>query len=92
MLIDNKGLGLRVVLGPRNLNKYLKRPNCQIPTTAEDISSKLTNSKLFSVLDASSAFWMLKLDKKNQVSYKVPLIHLLQGTGFYACPMASVQL
>lgn len=39
VLIDKKGSGLIVVLGPRNLNKYLKRPHCQIPTKAEDISS-----------------------------------------------------
>jgi hypothetical protein len=64
VLINKKGSGLRVVLDPRNLNKYLKRPQCQIPT-AEEIGSKLTNSKLYSVLDASSAFWMFKLDENS---------------------------
>lgn len=64
VLINKKGSGLRVVLDPRNLNKFLKRTHCQIPTS-EEISNKLAKSKVYSVLDASSAFWMFKLNDRS---------------------------
>lgn len=52
---------MKVVLDPRNLNKYLQITHCQMPTV-DEVSSKFQGN-FFSTLDASSAFWMLKLDE-----------------------------
>lgn len=64
VIINKRNSGLKVVLDPRNLNKYIKRPHCQMPTI-DELTVKFTGAKLFSTLDASSAFWMLKLDDES---------------------------
>lgn len=55
VLINQKNLELRVCLDPRNLNKFIKKPHCQLPTV-EEIFSKFTEAKIFSVLDTNRAF------------------------------------
>lgn len=51
---------LRVCLDPRDLNKAIKRPHYPLPTL-EDITPKLGGAKYFSVLDARSGYWAIKL-------------------------------
>ncbi|KAK0141090.1 hypothetical protein N1851_021892 [Merluccius polli] len=51
---------LRVCLDPRDLNKAIKRPHYPLPTL-EDITHKLAGAKYFSVLDARSGYWAIKL-------------------------------
>lgn len=53
---------LRICLDPRDLNKANKRPHYPLPTI-EDITPKLSGAKYFSVLDAHSGYWAIKLTK-----------------------------
>ena len=55
---------LRLYIDPKNLNKAIKRPYCQLPTI-QDILPKLTNAKLFSDLDAQKGFWQIELDESS---------------------------
>ena len=55
---------LRLCLDPRDLNKAVKRPHYVTPTL-EDILSKLHGAKWFSILDARSGYWNMKLDNQS---------------------------
>ena len=55
---------VRICMDPRKLNEYIKREHFQIPDF-EDLFSKLANSKVYSLLDASSAFLQVPLDKQS---------------------------
>ena len=55
---------IRLCIDPKDLNKAIKRPHYPLPTI-EDILPKLTNAKLFSVLDAQKEFWQIELDKSS---------------------------
>ena len=52
---------LRICIDPRDLNKAVKRDYYPM-STIDDIVTRMPNAKVFSVLDASSGFWQLKLD------------------------------
>ncbi|KAL3999170.1 nuclear receptor co-repressor 2 [Sarotherodon galilaeus] len=63
IVIVEKATGrLRVCLDPRDLNSAVMREHYQLPTV-EEITSQLAKAKYFTVLDASSGFWQLKLDE-----------------------------
>ncbi|XP_039870493.1 uncharacterized protein LOC120723214 [Simochromis diagramma] len=63
IVIVEKATGrLRVCLDPRDLNTAVMREHYQLPTV-EEITSRLAKAKYFTVLDASSGFWQLKLDE-----------------------------
>ena len=55
---------LRVCLDPTELNKAIKREHYALPT-APEIFAKLTHSRVFSTLDATSGFLQLELDKES---------------------------
>jgi hypothetical protein len=54
--------GYRVCIDPKFLNVALQRSTYYMPTI-DDVLPKLRNAKVFSTLDAASAFWHLKLDE-----------------------------
>ena len=57
MVVNEKRSGkLRICIDPRDLNKALLREHYQLPTQQE-ITSRLTNAKFFSKVDANSGFW-----------------------------------
>ena len=62
VLVEKSNKSLRVCLDPRSLNKFVMRPQYQFPTI-ESVSSQLVGANIFSILDASSGFWTMKLDK-----------------------------
>ncbi|XP_055842401.1 uncharacterized protein K02A2.6-like [Episyrphus balteatus] len=64
VLVEKADGSLRLCLDPRNLNKALQREHYPIPSI-EYIKSKLSGSKYYSTLDASKAYWMLKLNNKS---------------------------
>lgn len=65
MVIVRKPNGqLRIALDPKDLNLNIKRHFFQIPTL-EELTSKLSGSKYFSVLDATQGFLQIKLDKES---------------------------
>ncbi|KAI2650239.1 Retrovirus-related Pol polyprotein from transposon 17.6 [Labeo rohita] len=55
---------LRVCLDPRDLNKAIKCPHYPLPTL-EDITPKLAGARYFSVTDARSGYWAVKLSEKS---------------------------
>ena len=57
---------LRLCLDPKDLNCAVKRPHYFTPTL-EDILPKLNGAKCFSILDARSGYWNIKLDQKSSL-------------------------
>lgn len=55
---------LRICLDPKPLNSCIKREHFLIPTQ-EDLFSRLSGKRVFSVLDLSSGFWQMKLDSQS---------------------------
>lgn len=55
---------LRVCLDPRDLNKAIQRPHYPLPTL-EDVTTKLAGAQYFSVLDARSGYWAMKLSEES---------------------------
>lgn len=61
---DKKPGKVRGCLDPRNLNKAIRRPKLQSPTLSE-ITPRLCNAKVFSVLDAKQGFNQIELDEES---------------------------
>ena len=57
---------IRLCLDPKDLNNAIKRPHYYTPTF-DDILPKLNGAKYFSILDARSGYWNLKLDEKSSL-------------------------
>lgn len=55
---------LRICLDPKPLNKCIKREHYLIPTS-EDITSRLTGKRVFTVLDLRNGFWQMELDSSS---------------------------
>ncbi|KFM57554.1 Transposon Ty3-I Gag-Pol polyprotein, partial [Stegodyphus mimosarum] len=60
VIVRKKDGNLRVCLDPQYLNQNILREHYHIPTF-EEISSQMSNAKVFSILDANKAFWQIKL-------------------------------
>ena len=57
---------LRVCLDPRDLNRAIMREHYPLPTL-EDLTLLLSDAKYFSVLDATSGYWQIKLDEESSL-------------------------
>ena len=55
---------IRLCLDPKDLNAAVKRPH-YVTRTLEDVISRLNGSQYFSILDARSGYWNIKLDAKS---------------------------
>ena len=64
VIVQKKGGGLRLCLDPRDLNRAVRREHYQLPTI-EEIASRQSGNKVFSVLDANSAFWQIRLNQNS---------------------------
>ena len=53
---------VRVCLDPRDLNKAIQREHYPMKTV-EEVAAELSDAKVFSVPDATSGFWHMKLDE-----------------------------
>ena len=61
MVVAQKKNGkVRICLDPQHLNKVVMRSHYPLPTI-EEVASRLTNAKVFTVLDAKTGFWQVKL-------------------------------
>ena len=65
-IVEKNNGSLRICLDPRDLNKALKREHYSCPTV-DDIAAKLHGARVFTVLDATSGYWQVKLDKKSSL-------------------------
>ena len=57
---------VRICLDPRDLNSAIKREHYQMPTLNE-ITSQLTGMKYFTVLDATSGYWVVPLSRESSL-------------------------
>ena len=71
---------LRICIDPGPLNKALPRAHYQLPTI-DDVLPELSQAKIFSKLDLSSAFWQIKLDEE---SSKLTTFATMYGRFFFA--------
>ena len=55
---------MRLCLDPRDLNKGIRREQHRIPT-AEDIASRLSGKKVFSIVDEKDGFWQVPIDDES---------------------------
>jgi len=60
LAVLNKDGSVRSCLDPKDLNTAIKRSHYPLPTV-EDVASRLTKTKIFSVLDVKIGFWQVKL-------------------------------
>ena len=57
---------LRICIDPKDLNRAIKRSHYPMPTI-EEVATKLGKAKVFTVLDAKSGFWQIKLDEESSM-------------------------
>lgn len=63
-LVEKSNGTLRICIDPKPLNKCIKREHFLIPTQ-QDLFSRLAGKRVFTVLDLSSGFWQMELDRKS---------------------------
>lgn len=56
---------LRICIDPRDLNKAIKREHYPLPTI-EEVLTRIPKASVFSVLDATSGYWQIKLDSSSE--------------------------
>ena len=66
MVVSSRGEKIRICLDPADLNKAVKRQHCPIPTVQE-ISAKIPDATVFTVLDAKSGYLQMKLDYESSL-------------------------
>ena len=52
---------LRICLDPKDLNKAIMRENYPLPTV-EEVATRLSGAKVFSIFDVKQGFWHVELD------------------------------
>lgn len=63
-LVEKPDGKLRICLDPKPLNACIKREHFLIPTI-DDVTSRLSGKRIFTVLDLSNGFWHMELDNKS---------------------------
>ena len=63
VIVEKRDGSLRLCLDPRDLNAIRHEHN-RIPT-AEDIASRLSGRKVFSIVDEKDGFWQVPLDDES---------------------------
>ena len=53
---------IRICIDPRDLNKAIQRDHLPM-MTIEEVVAGMPQAKVFSVLDATSGYWQVKLDE-----------------------------
>jgi hypothetical protein len=64
LVVAKQQNGIHICIDPTPLNRALQRSVYYMPTI-DDILPKLSNAKVFSTVDAKSAFWQLKLNEQS---------------------------
>jgi len=62
VVVQKRNGKIHVCLDSRNLNQTIMCSHYPLPTI-EEVTTRLTNTKLFTVLDAKSGFWQVKPDE-----------------------------
>ena len=61
VIVEKKDGSLRLCLDPKELNQYVMRDYRSVPS-AEEISSKMCNKTVFTVIDMADCYWHIQLD------------------------------
>ena len=67
VVVEKPNGKVRLCLDPRDLNKAIQREHYPMETV-EEVAAELSDAKVFSVLDATSGIWDIKLDEKKVLS------------------------
>ena len=66
VVVEKPNGSLRICLDPQDLNRALKRPYYPM-RTLEEVASKLTGAKYFSIFDARSGYWSIMLTEESSM-------------------------
>ena len=74
LVLVNKPNKLRICVDPQDLNKALQRAHYPLPTI-EEVATRLSKARVFSVLDAKNGFLQVQLDKESSylTTFNTPL-------------------
>ena len=64
VVVQKPSGALRLCIDPRDLNAAMKRSHYPMKTV-DEVASRLQGANTFSILDAKSGFWQLKLDEES---------------------------
>ena len=64
VVVEKPNGSLRICLDPQDLNRVLKRPHYPM-RTLDEVTSKLKSAKYFSIFDARSGYWSIKLTEES---------------------------
>ena len=64
VIVDKPGGDIRICLDPKTLNQAVQREHYPMPTV-DEVTTRLTDAKIFSVVDASQAFWQIGLSEES---------------------------
>ena len=64
IIVEKPNVKLRICLDLRHLNRVIKRQHYKLPT-AEELFSEMHHTKFFTKLDASSGYWLIKVDEES---------------------------
>ena len=64
IIVEKPDGKLRICLYAKHLNQAIKRQHYKLPT-AEELFSEMHHAKCFTKLDASSAYWQIKVDEES---------------------------
>lgn len=64
IIVEKPNGSLRICIDPKHLNCQILREHYKIPTS-DEIMSRLSNKKVFTVVDMREGFWQIRLDKNS---------------------------
>ena len=85
VVVQKPNGSVRLCIDPRDLNAAMKRSHYPMKTV-DEVASRLQGANTFSILDAKSGFWQLKLDEESSLLCTLTL--QLVVTGSQGCPSA----
>ena len=74
LVVNKRQGGVRICIDPKPLNKALKRDHYAMPVI-DDVLPQLSKARVFSTVDAKSAFWMIVLDEPSSklTTFETPI-------------------
>ena len=64
VVVEKKNNKIRICYDPGDLNRAIMRSHYPLPTI-EQVAAHLNKAKVFTVLDAKTGFWQVKLDQQS---------------------------
>ena len=76
VVVQKPNGSVRLCIDPRDLNSAMKRSHYPMKTV-DEVASRLQGANTFSILDAKSGFWQLRLDEESSClcTFNTPIGH-----------------